>query len=247
MPKGGDLIFGTTIVKLDENVCAELVRNASPGRYLLTSITDQGVGMDKETERHAFEPFFTTKTMDGGTGMGLAAVIGTVESHGGMVDLESEVGRGTTLKVYLPLVEEAAPSRKTVGGQTKPAPDTKNHILLVDDEELVRKVCDQMLSHLGYKVTTARNGTEAIEYYRKAWDRIDLVIMDMVMPDLSGRDTYLAMREINPKIRSILSSGYSIDHPEQETLNEGVVSFIQKPFNMDELSEKVAEALHQSV
>jgi len=247
MPKGGDLIFRTTIVDLDENMCADLIMNASPGRYLLASVSDQGVGMDKETERHAFEPFFTTKKIDEGTGMGLAAVIGTAESHGGMVDLESEVGRGTTLKVYLPLVEEAASPRKAVGGQTKPAPDTKTHILLVDDEELVRKVCDQMLSHLGYKVTTARNGTEAIEYYRKAWDRIDLVIMDMVMPDLSGRDTYLAMREINPKMRSILSSGYSIDNPAQEALNEGVVSFIQKPFNMNEISEKVAEALAQSV
>jgi CheY-like chemotaxis protein len=202
--------------------------------------------MDKETKRHAFEPFFTTKKMDEGTGMGLAAVIGTAESHGGMVDLESEVGKGTSLKVYLPLVEESAPPRRAAGSEAKPAPDAKNHILLVDDEELVRKVCDQMLSHLGYKVTTARNGTEAIEYYRKTWSRIDLVIIDMVMPDLNGRDTYLAMREINPKIRSILSSGYSIDNPAQEALNEGVVSFIQKPFNMDELSEKVAEALGQS-
>jgi PAS domain S-box-containing protein len=247
MPGGGQLIFETAAVDLDGSTHTASRLNASPGRYLCISITDNGIGMDEETAKHVFEPFFTTKKAVNNTGMGLAAVYGTMESHGGIVDLESEVGRGTTLNVYLPVVEAASNPLKSAGGITKSVPATNIHILLVDDEELVRKVCNRMLHRLGYKVTTAGSGRQGIEYYRKSWKSIDLVIIDMVMPDLSGLETYREMREINPGIKSILSSGYSIDSPAQEALDEGVRSFIQKPFDVNELSDKVNEVLNQKI
>ena len=247
MPGGGRLIFETAAVELDGNMDAALSLHASPGRYLRISISDNGVGMDEETAKHVFEPFFTTKKADNNTGMGLAAVYGTMENHGGIVELESEVGKGTMLNVYLPIVEDAPHPSKSAAGITKSVPVTNSHILLIDDEELVRKVCNRMLYRLGYKVTTASSGRQGIEYYRKCWNSIDLVIIDMVMPDLSGLETFLEMRKINPGIKSILSSGYSIDSPAQEALNEGVQSFIQKPFDMNELSDKVNGILNQQV
>jgi len=245
MDEGGDLIFETSTVDFNKKACVALPFSVSPGKYLLTSITDQGVGMDKETMEHAFEPFFTTKGPGKGTGMGLAAVYGTVQNHHGTVSIESEVGKGTTLKIYLPLLEEAKSSRKRNNKITEPAPEVTGRILVVDDEEMVLKMCAQVLRRIGHKVTTVSNGKEAVEYYRKSWKHIDLVILDMVMPELGGRDTFIAMREINPEIKAILSSGYSIDGPAQEILDEGVQAFIQKPFDTKKLSDKVAEVLGQ--
>jgi len=243
MPEGGDIVFETSVVELDKKNCDTLKSNVSPGRYLLLSISDQGVGMDEETVKHAFEPFFTTKRIGKGTGMGLAAVYGTVENHGGAVSLESEADKGTLMKIYLPLVEEDSLIQKTKDRIAKPEKAATGSILMVDDEEMVLKMCDQMLRRMGYKVTTSMNGKEAIEYYRKSWKQIDVVILDMVMPELGGLDMFIAMREINPEIKAVLSSGYSLDGPAQEILNEGVKGFIQKPFTMKTLRAVLAKLL----
>ncbi|MFC1737257.1 response regulator, partial [Candidatus Hydrogenedentota bacterium] len=147
----------------------------------------------------------------------------------------------TTFKVYLPAVETAS------GRDFFKTPDESvrgtGHVLIVDDEETIRKMAVEMLRTLGYETTTCKDGAEAVEYYRKSWREIDLVILDMVMPELSGRDTFIVMREINPKVKAILASGYSVNGEAQEILDDGALSFVQKPFQRAELSHEVARAL----
>jgi len=245
MPEGGKIVFTTDVVMLDELFCRSHSNEVTPGPYLMVSVSDTGLGMDKETRKHIFEPFFTTKQHGAGTGMGLAAVYGTVKSHGGFIDVTSEPQRGSSFTIYLPLVEtgedEGEIPRKAQPSRGKEAA----RILVVDDEQDVRDVAVRMLRSLSYKVTTCANGVAAVEYYADSWEYIDLVILDMVMPDMDGRKTFLEMRKINPHVKALLSSGYSIDGEAQEILNEGVLGFLQKPFLLDELSRKVADVLEK--
>ena len=197
--------------------------------------------MDEDTQKRIFEPFFTTKEQGRGTGMGLAAVYGTIRNHQGTINVHSEPGHGTTFKVSLPLAESAA---EEAGAKVRAVPiKGAARILVVDDEEMVRELASEMLRELGYKAAICKDGTEAVEYYRTAWKQVDLVILDMVMPKLSGRDTFIAMREINAEIKALLLSGYAINSEAQSILDEGVLGFLQKPFQAAALSEKVAEAL----
>jgi CheY-like chemotaxis protein len=197
--------------------------------------------MAKEVRQHLFEPFFTTKEPGKGTGMGLAAVYGIVKSHKGAINVYSEVGRGTVVKVYLPLLdtEEKASSNHALPAVTRGTA----RILVVDDEEVVLRLAVEVLSELGYQVLTCKDGAEAVAQYRENWRKIDLVILDMVMPVLGGRETYLAMRKINPAVRSILASGYSLNGLAHTILDEGVLDFVQKPFQSRDLAVKVAAAL----
>jgi CheY-like chemotaxis protein len=243
MPEGGELILATDVVVLDEEYCRGNPYEMSPGRYLRICVTDSGVGMSEEVRRHLFEPFFTTKGLGKGTGMGLAAVYGTVRNHKGAIDVYSEPGHGTTVKVYLPLLESAEQA-ETPAEVGEPVRGTAR-ILVVDDEEVVLKLAAEALRDLGYQVTTCKDGAEAVAYYREAWRSIDLVILDMVMPAFGGRETFLAMRETNPAVRAILSSGYSLNGQAQAILDEGVLDFVQKPFQLRELSSKVAAALRR--
>jgi PAS domain S-box-containing protein len=240
MPKGGDLIFETSVATLDDDFRQRHPYELPPGPYLKISVTDTGVGMSSETQRHIFEPFFTTKEQGKGTGMGLASVYGTIRNHQGAITVYSEPGHGTTFSAYLPLSEaENLPDEPV---QRAPAKGTA-HIVIVDDEEIVCQVGATMLRELGYKVTTCKDGEEAVELYRKSWKQIDLVILDMIMPRMNGREAFLAMREINPHIRAILSSGYSMNEEAQNILDEGVMAFIGKPFSISRFSEVVSQAL----
>lgn len=245
MPKGGELVFETDIVELDEDFCKGHANELLPGSYLKISVTDSGCGMDPETQKHIFEPFYTTKGVGKGTGMGLASVYGTVRNHKGAISVHSEAGRGTTFRIHLPLAEEAG-NEQDASGRNVPVTGTAR-ILLVDDEEMVRDLAADMLRVLGYTVTQCNNGKEAVEYYKKSWQHMDLVILDMVMPELGGRDTFIAMRNINPHVRAILSSGYSINDEAQAILDEGVMAFVEKPFELAEFSEKVAQVLRGGV
>ncbi|HEV8375854.1 MAG TPA: CHASE domain-containing protein, partial [Candidatus Polarisedimenticolia bacterium] len=241
MPKGGRLMIETRDVNLDEHY-AGTHPEIRPGPYVMLAVTDSGQGMDVETQAKIFEPFFTTKERGKGTGMGLAMVYGIVQNHGGFIEVETEAGRGTTFRLYFPKVrtelrEEttwAAEQQVTAGNGT---------ILVVDDDEAVRSVATAFLNELGYRVLTACDGAEAVETYRIQRQGIDLVIIDMMMPKLGGRECFRALKEINPRLRAVLSTGYDFNAAVQEILDEGMNGFIQKPYQMRQLSEVVSAAL----
>jgi len=238
MPAGGDIYLETENVTLDEDYVKPF--SIEPGRYVKISVTDTGVGMDKETQERIFEPFFTTKEMGRGTGLGLASAYGIIKNHGGFINVHSEKGEGATFNIYLPASEKEIVEEKKPAGDTLRGSET---VLFVDDEDMIIEIAEELFEQLGYKVLTARSGKEAIEIYKENKEQIDIVILDMVMPDMSGHDAYDRMKDINPKIKVLLSSGYSIKGRATEILDRGCNGFIQKPFKMKELSQKLREIL----
>ena len=240
MSGGGQLKITTEPVTLDEAFCRER-EWMSPGKYLLLSVSDTGVGISPENLERIFDPFFTTKPQGKGTGLGLSMVFGIVKNHGGCVDVRSEAGAGTVFLVYLPESSEGASKEKAAMDPTLPR--GRGRILLVDDQEPVREVAKDMLEALGYEVITAADGLEGVSRYRDLWREIDLVLLDMVMPNMSGGDCFRRMKEINPKARVVLSSGYSMDGAIQDVMNEGILAFIQKPYRLEELSRVVGTAV----
>ena len=240
MPGGGSLYLTTENVTLDEHYVKPF--DVVPGRYVKISVTDTGVGMDKETQRRIFEPFFTTKEMDKGTGLGLASAYGIIKNHDGIINVYSEKGGGATFNIYLPAAKGVEYGEES-GIEEKEIPRGHETILLVDDEDMIINVGREMLESLGYKVLVARSGNEAIEVYRKNKEDIDLVILDMIMPDVGGGGAYDKMKEINPNMKILLSSGYGIDGQAREILERGCDSFIQKPFNMKQLSQSIRKIL----
>ena len=238
MPGGGDLYLQTENVTIDENYVKPF--SIKPGGYVKISVTDTGVGMDKATQKRIFDPFFTTKEMGRGTGLGLASAYGIIKNHGGFINVYSEKGHGTTFNVYLPASEKEVIEEKKLAGDTVRGTET---VLLVDDEDMIIEVAEELLEQLGYKVLIARSGKEAIEIYEEHRQRIDIVLLDMIMPDMSGGETYDRLKDINPKAKVLLSSGYSINGQATEILDRGCNGFIQKPFKMKELSQKLRDIL----
>jgi len=238
MPAGGDLFLKTTNVT-HRDMRSKLYK-PKPGNYVLLTVRDTGTGMDKRTMKRIFDPFFTTKAMGRGTGLGLASVYGTVKAHGGYIDVESKKGQGATFEIYLPASEKKAIAEKEKSAEVLMGTGT---VLLVDDEDMVLDAGEGMLKALGYKVLLARGGKEAIELYKRNRDNIDMVLLDMIMPDMGGGETYDRMRKINPNIKVLLSSGYSINGQAEEILERGCDGFIQKPFNMKQLSRSIREIL----
>ncbi|MBW1781800.1 MAG: PAS domain S-box protein [Deltaproteobacteria bacterium] len=238
MPGGGALYLETENVTLDEKAVRPFL--IEPGKYVKISVTDTGIGMDNETLARIFDPFFTTKEKGRGTGLGLASAYGIIKNHGGFIEAFSEEGEGTTFNIYLPASESEVVREEAYHDHVHKGAGT---ILLVDDEEMILDVGRQLLEKLGYRVLTARGGKEALEIYRENKDRIDMVILDMIMPDMTGGDTYDGLKAINPRVRTVLSSGYSINEQATEILNRGCNGFIQKPFNLEALSWKLREIL----
>jgi len=243
MPEGGELVFTTEVVDLDEAFCRADAGELQPGRYLKTSLVDSGCGMSPEVLKHCFEPFFTTKEVGKGTGLGLASVYGTVRSHHGTIEIRSEEGHGTIVRVYLPLVEAGEALAAGTRADAARAAAATARVLAVDDEDLVRGILAEMLEAAGYAVATRASGTEAVEYYREHSREIDLVIVDMMMPGMDGHETFRALRAINPDVRVLMASGHSLDDSIQATLREGVCGFLTKPFDQRELNAAVTAAL----
>ncbi|MBN2704449.1 MAG: response regulator [Pontiellaceae bacterium] len=243
MPNGGTLSFRTESIHFDEPFCSSgKLQDIAPGEYVRITISDTGTGMDKETQRHIFEPFFTTKEVGKGTGMGLASVYGTLKNHFGAVDVQSELGQGTTFSLYLPSIQEEDGKQEDA-----PSPAARNaDILLVDDEPTVHSVASLMLRSFEHTVHTCPDGHAAIAFYSEHWQEIDLVILDMIMPNLNGRETAEALYKINPSVRILISSGFSQDDDTQELNKIGVLGFINKPYRLKELSAAVANALSKS-
>lgn len=241
MPDGGTLTLSSDVCFLDAGFCENSPFDVSTGSYLQVQVHDTGTGMDAQTMRRIFEPFFTTKERGQGTGMGLAAVYGTVKTHHGAIDVQSKLGEGTTISLFLPLCDNA-PECDDSGVIVSHAVSSAN-ILFVDDEVPLCDMVSEMLGNLGYQVTVCRNGRDAVEYFRRAWRDIDLVIMDLVMPLMSGSEALGEMRRIDPNVTAVVASGYSMEGEAQQLLEDGARAFVQKPFRRAELSQTIAEVL----
>jgi len=242
MPGGGHIYLETSNLIITETDNKTFYMK--PGRYVKISVTDAGVGMDEKTKERIFEPFFTTKGMGRGTGLGLAMVYGIVKGHNGFINVYSEEGKGTTFNIYLPA------SEKEVLKEEKPEDvilKGRETILLVDDERAIITVTKEILEALGYLVLVAANGGEALEIYQENKDKIDLVILDMIMPDMSGGETFDRLKEIKPDIKVILSSGYSLNGEASGIMARGCRGFIQKPSSIAVLSQKVRDVLGEKV
>ena len=241
MPDGGRLLFETQSFVIDEYFSYSHFEALKPGIYCVISVTDTGVGIARDKLSRIFEPFFTDKPDGKGTGLGLAMVYGVATSHGGTVTVYSEVGIGTVFKVYLPLspaiaFDMAAPmAQRPISG--------KGTVLVVDDEAIVRNLAKAMLEQLGYSVLVAEDGVAAVDAYRERGDTIDLVILDMIMPNMGGRECLEHLQQLNPGVKVIISTGYSHDTIANRMSGQQSYGFLQKPYRLQELSEIVATTL----
>jgi PAS domain S-box-containing protein len=238
MPSGGELYIQTENVTLEENFVG--LQDVKPGNYVMISVTDSGIGMDESTLKRVFDPFFTTKAKERGTGLGLASAYGIIKNHDGLITVYSVKGQGASFKIYLPSSEKAvAPVPKL----SPDIPGGTETILVVDDEKMILSAGRALLEKIEYRVFTADCGRKALSIYEADQAEIDLIVLDMVMPDMSGADTYDRLKKINPAVKVLLSSGYSINGQAAEILDRGCNGFIQKPFTMIAFSQKVREIL----
>ena len=238
MPGGGDIYISAANACFMEADAKQ--HSVKPGRHVTVSVTDTGVGMDKKTKARIFEPFFTTREMGRGTGLGLATVYGIVNRHNGFINVYSERGMGTTFTIYLPASEKEARPETSSAQAILGGAET---ILVVDDEQMNLDVSKDSLELLGYRVYTAANSKEALTLYSEKQTEIDLVILDMIMPGMSGGKVYDCIKEINPDIRCILCSGYSMEGDARKIMEKGCNGFIQKPFTIAALSQEIRKAL----
>jgi len=239
MPNGGDLKITTANIRIKKN-SIEIASGLTPGKYVKIAITDTGIGMDENTRQRVFEPFFTTKDIVRGTGLGLASAYGIIKNHNGLINVISKKDAGSTFSILLPaneaeVVEEVStPSVTLKGSET---------ILLVEDEEMIIDICKDILMDLGYRVLCARSGKKALQIYMQNKTKIDIIVLDMVMPKMSGKETYDRLKQINPDIKVLLASGYSLDERAEEIMALGCNGFIQKPFDPAALSKEIRKIL----
>jgi signal transduction histidine kinase len=234
MPDGGDLFLKT--MNTNHDALAGIVLEPKPGIYVQFSITDSGAGMDRETREHIFEPFYSRTKKGSRTGLGLASVYGTIRSHGGHIALQSEQGQGTTFVIYLPASSKQVEDPVI---QSKRATLSTRTILIVDDEKKVLDMAHKVIRKLGYEVLEASGGREAIEVFRSHHEEIDLVILDITMPDMGGGEVFDSLKKIDPAVHVLLASGYSVDNTAREIMARGCDGFIQKPFNMKDLHQAI--------
>lgn len=241
MPEGGKLTIETRSVLLDEDACrshAEL----TPGRYVVLRVSDTGHGMEEDVLEHIFEPFFTTKGRPDGTGLGLATVFGIVKMHGGHIFCESEIGNGATFTIYLPMVDTDRPEA-THGQKVSPVPGGRETILVVDDEPLIRDLAERMLAKAGYRVITAGSGKDAIEMYARHQSDIGLVILDLIMPEMGGKQCLEELLKINPQVKSLIASGFAIKGDTKSFFDSKARGTVSKPFDMRGLLRAVRQVL----
>jgi signal transduction histidine kinase len=243
MPSGGTISIETADVYLDESYARTHV-SATPGHYVMLAVSDTGCGMDPETQQHAFEPFFTTKGLGKGTGLGLSTAYGIVKQSGGNIWLYSELDKGTTFKVYLPRVTEEAEQYK----QMVPSPDLlggTETILLVEDAEMVRNLARQILEDNGYQVLEAGSAREALQLAAENYKEINLLLTDVVMPEMSGHELATRLLNVVPQLRVLYMSGYTEDTIVNHGVLEEGINFMPKPFGPDALLTRVREVLSQ--
>ncbi len=238
MPEGGELYLRTENLVLDGR--HGKLFPTTPGKYVKISIRDNGRGMDEPTMQRIFEPFFTTKEIGTGTGLGLASAFGIIKNHNGYIDVHSKPGQGAVFAIYLPATEEKVREYEKKVVEMVPGSET---VLLVDDEQSILEACAAMLERMGYRVMVARGGNEAITLYREHQAEIDLVILDIIMPDMSGGEVFDRLLSIDPEVRVLLSSGYSIEDQAVEIMARGCDGFIQKPYQVEQLHRNIREIM----
>ncbi len=241
MPRGGDLYLSSRVGLHTELTDPE--HEIKEGKHAVLSIRDTGTGMDRETLERCFEPFFTTKGISGGTGLGLASAYGIVRANGGLIDVESEVGRGTTFSLSFPMAGIGPDSTLATRGEPIAGVGT---ILIVEDDEAVLEACSEMLTHLHYTPICVTSGAAAIDIFSRRQDEIDLVILDLILTDLNGGEVFDRLRSIDPTVRVLLASGYGLDGEAAGILDRGCDDFIQKPFTIEQLSRKLERLLRSS-
>lgn len=234
MQEGGDLYLKSENVVLDEAFVQP--HEVNPGRYVKISVTDTGIGMDESIQRRIFEPFFTTHEPGRGTGLGLASAFGIIKNHHGVITVDSKLGHGSTFCIYLPATDQEPEHEKISIESIEMGNET---ILLVDDEKYIIDVGEMMLKGLGYRILTATNGQKAIDIFKKQHDVIDLVILDLVMPDMGGEAVFNEIRQVKPDIKVLFASGHYMSNHTRELLQSGSSDFLQKPFNLRQLSAHI--------
>lgn len=246
MPSGGMISIRTMVTAIDDSA-GRMHAGLSPGRYCIIEISDTGIGMTDDVKNKIFEPFFTTKGEGKGTGLGLSVTYGVIKNHGGIIDVDSEVGAGTCLRVVLPIfIEEQAEPLDEVTDDSHELHGQGETILIVDDEKSVLDLVDRMLKSLGYRTIAIDSGREAVNIYKKHHQEIDVVILDIMMPDMDGHDVYKEIMAITPNARIILSSGFCMDGKVSPEMSERVKGFIQKPFRTPELLAAIRKALNSA-
>jgi two-component system cell cycle sensor histidine kinase/response regulator CckA len=234
MQQGGDLIIKSENVILDNSFVKP--HEVQPGRYVKIAVIDHGIGMDDSIQRRIFEPFFTTHEPGRGTGLGLASAFGIIKNHHGIITVESKLGKGSTFCIYLPASDKEPEIEKATNEAIEIGHET---ILLVDDEDYIVDVGEMMLKGLGYTIMTANCGKAAIDLFAENRDRIDLVVLDLVMPDMSGEAVFHEIRQIKPDVKVLFASGHYIVDQTRALLQTGSSDFLQKPFNLRQLSTKI--------
>jgi two-component system cell cycle sensor histidine kinase/response regulator CckA len=242
MPEGGRLVFETNMTTLDGNFTKQHLE-MTPGTYVELMVTDTGHGMDKETLGQIFDPFFTTKEIGKGTGLGLSTVYGIVKEHEGHVYCYSEPGMGTTFKIYLPAVQLDGESLEPVRYPEPMEQVGKETILLVDDEEVIRKMGAEILESVGFKVVSVSSGEEALAIYKERPRDFDLVILDLGMPGMGGHRCLKELLSLNPAVKVLIASGYSAEGKVKDTLKEGAAGFIAKPFRFNDLLNTIRSVI----
>jgi len=242
MPKGGDIFITSENLVLDANFVKPF--QVQPGEYVKIAIKDNGIGMDNKILQKIFDPFFTTKKAEKGSGLGLSTAYGIIKKHGGIIDVSSEIDKGSTFDIYLKVsgkrlaIEEKVNQLALTGDEL---------ILVVDDEQIIIDHIKEMLETLGYEVFTTSKGKDAIDIYEEKQNKINLVILDMVMPEMSGNDVWKHLKRINPEVKVLLASGYTADEKALEILKDKRCGFIQKPFDIVHLSHKVREVIDSKI
>jgi two-component system cell cycle sensor histidine kinase/response regulator CckA len=239
MPGGGELILETANVSVDEGTSGR-PPDTTPGRYVCVTVADTGIGMDAQTQVRIFDPSFTAPKTGSSTGLTLSSAFGIVQSHHGFITVRSGKGRGSTFRLFLPA---SGPTATHVPQATLPGRKEGKTVMLVEDEEMVALISDQMLTRLGHNVFVARSGPDAVSIFQEHREKIDLVILDMVMPGMSGAETFERLIAIDPGVNVLLSSGYTLNGPAEDILRRGGRGFIQKPFTIEQLSQKIREIL----
>lgn len=240
MPDGGVLSMESENIVLDQITAKSY--DLEPGSYLKLAVRDTGTGIKAEDLPRIFEPFFTTKDPGKGTGLGLSAVFGIIKQHRGSISVYSEIGVGSVFQILLPLIDMARPL------SAKKEMPVQGHgcILLIDDEKIITAIASSILDALGYDVVVAHNGSEGIKAYESAREKIDLVLLDMIMPEMNGRECFEKLKEINPKVKVILTSGFSKENDLKQMLDNGLSGFIHKPYSLIELSHMLRKVMNSS-